>query len=303
MSDSRPHVFALILNWNGAEDTVEAVRSVQKSLYAPLSIMVIDNGSDTESREAIRAGCPDVEMVETGDNLGYAGGNNFGMRIALERGADYCLILNNDLTVAPDMIELLVSAATEAGPGVLGPRVYRYDEPESLFYTGWEIDWKRWLFHRTAVEESAEALLDVDYVQGCAVFLSAEILQSVGMFDERYHLYCEDADLSVRAGRAGFRVAEVMGARAWHKGYGSSGRCSPLKIYYSLRNRLLFISKLAPSRNRLLLRAQLLFFDAGGQALRAFCSGEWQTLRAQMWALWDWLRGHYGAGPGWLFRR
>jgi GT2 family glycosyltransferase len=310
-----PTVLVVILNWNGEDDTIEAVRSVQTLDYPNFQILVVDNGSRSESLAAIRSACPEVECFETGANLGYAGGNNAGFRMALDRGFDFCLVLNNDLTVDRAMLTQLVERA-QAQPdlAVLGPRVYRYDEPDRLFYPGWAIDWKRWLFHTVPQTEiSGESTLEVAYVQGCALLVRSKFLAECGCFDERFHLYCEDADLSVRAQRAGWRTVEVMAARAWHKGYGSSGKHSPLKTYYGLRNRLLFIDKHAADRsfwNRLVLRGQLLGFDAGGRtlnALRDVISGDrrsgWTTLRALGRALFDWTRGHYGPGPDWLFRR
>jgi GT2 family glycosyltransferase len=310
-----PSVLVVILNWNGEDDTIEAIQSVQALDYPRFQILVVDNGSRPESLAAIRAAYPEVECVETGENLGYAGGNNVGFRIALDRQCDYCLVLNNDLTVDRGMLTQLIECA-QAQPdlAVLGPRVYRYDAPDRLFYPGWAIDWKRWLFHTVPqTENPEEPTLEVAYVQGCALLVRSKFLADCGLFDERFHLYCEDADLSVRAQRAGWRTVEVMGARAWHKGYGSSGKNSPLKTYYGLRNRLLFIDKHAADRsfwNRLVLRGQLLTFDAGGRVCKALCdllTGDrrsgWATLRALGRALFDWVRNHYGPGPDWLFRR
>lgn len=304
-------VLVVILNWNGEADTIEALDSVRGLHYANFKTLVVDNGSRPESREAIRRAFPETEIVETGENLGYAAGNNVGLRLALDRDADYCLILNNDVTVDPSMLDILVrEAQSDASLAIIGPRVYRYDRPDALFYTGWKIDWKRWLFHRVPAEEPTGPLLDVDYVQGCAMLVRCSFLRENGLFDERYHLYCEDADFCVRAQRAGFRTVEVVGAKLWHKGYGSSGQGSDLKAYYGLRNRLLFITLHAPRPNRLLLRAQLLFFDMGGQILSALGNifkGDFRRgarrIRALTTALLHAATGHYGPGPGWLFRR
>ncbi len=312
-SESPPHaeVLIVILNWNGEVDTIEALDSVRGLNYPNFKTLVVDNGSRPESREAIRRAFPETEIVETGENLGYAGGNNVGLRLALERGADYCLVLNNDVTVDPPMLDRLVrEAESDPSLAILGPRVYRYDLPDALFYTGWKIDWRRWLFHRVPAREPSGSLLDVDYVQGCAMMFRTSFLREHGLFDERYHLYCEDADLCVRAQRTGFRTVEAAAARLWHKGFGSSGKRSALKTYYGLRNRLLFITLHAPPRNRLLLRAQLLVFDMGGQILNAlagFFKGDFRggarRIRALATALSHWAAGRYGPGPDWLFRR
>lgn len=307
---SSPSVLIIILNWNGERDTVDAVESVGKIEYPNAKVLVVDNGSRPESLAFIRAHCPDVKCLQTGSNLGYAGGNNVGLRVARERGFAYALVLNNDMTVDPSVLTRLINAA-ESDPSiaVLGPRVYRHDKPEEPFYTGWKIDWRRWLFHRVPLASPEGTLADVDFVQGCALLLRMSFASQYGGFDERYHLYCEDADLCVRATRAGFRVAEDVKARAWHKGYGSSGRNSPLKLYYSIRNRFLFISRHAPRANRFLLRAQLLA-ETSGHTLRAAGGllsgnrhGESRALRAIGRALLDSALGRYGAGPSWLFQR
>ena len=308
MSDS-PSVVVLVLNWNRERDTIEAVDSIRHLEYPRFSTLVLDNDSRSDSTAEIHRHCPGIEIVENGTNLGYAGGNNVGFRIALERGADYCLVLNNDVTVDPPMLGQLVRAAEDdPSIAILGPRVYRHENPDTLFYTGWKIDWRRWLFHRVAATQNVEGLIDVDFVQGCAMLVRCAFLRECGLFDERFHLYCEDADLCVRAQRVGHRTVELGSARVWHKGYGSSAKDSPLKTYYSIRNRLLFISKHAPRKNRLLLRTQILTFDCGSlafKALKRMVSGKirqgWATLRALGRALFDWMRGHYGAGPDWLF--
>jgi hypothetical protein len=179
-----------------------------------------------------------------------------------------------------------------------------------LFYPAWRIDWNKWLFHRVESDVDPSGITDVDFVQGCAVMMRRELLETVGCFDERFHLYCEDADLSVRAQRAGWRTVEVEDARVWHDGYGSSGRLSALRIYYGLRNRLLFIAKHASPDRRFALRWRLLFFDAGRsffKGLRLLTKGRFREgarfLRALNRGLWDGLFGRYHAGPKWLFKR
>ncbi|NQU43676.1 glycosyltransferase family 2 protein, partial [bacterium] len=291
-------------------DTIEAVRSVQKMIGANFRILVVDNGSRPESRKAIRDALPDVELENTGENLGYAGGNNVALRRAIKEGYAYALILNNDLTVEPDLLERLLQQA-EADPklALLGPRVYRHDKPDELFYSGWKIHWRKWLFLRVPPDASRAPVVDVDFVQGCSLLARSDFLREEGPFDERFHLYCEDAELAVRAQKAGWRTVEVPAAHVYHKGYGSSGKDSPLKTYYGLRNRLLFISKHAPLNNRMRLKFQLVAVETGTKTLRtlprlltAERSLAWRTLRALARALYDAAQKRYGKGPAWLFK-
>ncbi|HBF34618.1 TPA: hypothetical protein DDW35_08635, partial [Candidatus Sumerlaeota bacterium] len=268
-----PLVYAIVLNWNGEKDTIETLESLAR-LEIPEGVrfetLVVDNASRAESVAAIRAAFPQIEILQTGANLGYAGGNNVGIQLAQERGADWLLVLNNDIVADPPMLRQLLDAANaDPALAILGPRVYRYEAPEQLFYTGWVIDWAKYLFYRVPANPTPPPILDVAWVQGCALMVRADFVRAHGAFDERYHLYCEDADWCVRAQRAGFRTVEITEARLWHKGYASSGKNSPLKTYYGLRNRLLFIDEHAPQKNKFSLRWRLLLLDAGAQALRA----------------------------------
>ncbi|MFP4379847.1 MAG: glycosyltransferase family 2 protein [Candidatus Sumerlaeia bacterium] len=307
--DKHPLVMAAVLNYNGEKDSIECIRSIQSCNYPHLKILIIDNGSRPDSVAALRTAFPQMECVETHKNLGYAGGNNVAMRIALEREIPYCLILNNDTTIAPDMIGRLVDTAQEDDAlAVIGPQVYRYEEPETLFYPGWKIDWEKWLFHRVPAPENPPAVFDVDYVQGCGVLFRTAFLRGHGLFDEDFFLYCEDADICVRAQRSGFRTVEIPAAKMWHKGYASSGKDSPLKTYYGLRNRLLFIRKHAPRDRKFALVLRLLVFDARrqvwkhGTGLLKNPKTSFRHLRAICRALWDHWRKHYGQGPKWLHK-
>lgn len=305
------YVLGIVLNWNGADDTIELLKSLSHLSWPHFDILVVDNGSSDNSVEMIKEAFPEQEILQTGANLGYAGGNNAGLRTALERGYEYALVLNNDLTVETGLMEKLLKACrVEPKIALAGPKVYRADKPDTLFYSAWKIDWKKWLFYRVEGAPDPSGITDVAYVQGCALLIRRESMEQVGLFDEKFHLYCEDADLSVRAQRAGWRTVEVEDAKVWHAGYGSSGKNSPLKTYYGLRNRLLFIGKHVPRRRRFPLIWRLLVFDAGRQCLanlKLLLTGRFQDgsrgLRALWRAFFDWLVGRFNAGPAWLFRR
>ncbi|MFW5870297.1 MAG: glycosyltransferase family 2 protein [Candidatus Sumerlaeota bacterium] len=304
-------VLGIVLNWNGADDTIELLKSLDRLTWPYFEILVVDNGSSDNSVEKITEAFPKQEILQTGANLGYAGGNNAGLKTALKRGCDYALVLNNDLTVETGLVEkLLEPCRTDSTIALAGPKVYRADKPDRLFYPAWKIDWKKWLFYRVEGSPDPSGITDVAYIQGCALLIRREFMEQEGLFDEKYHLYCEDADLSVRAQRAGWRTVEVEEAKVWHEGYGSSGKNSPLKTYYGLRNRLLFIGKHVPRSKRFPLIWRLLVFDAGRQFfgfLKLIFTGRFHDgflgMRALCRAIFDWLVGRFNAGPVWLFRR
>lgn len=305
-----PKVLIAILNWNGHQDTIQAVRSASALIYTNSKIIVIDNGSQPQSRQAIRDALPDTPLVETGSNLGYAGGNNIAFDKALYEKYDFIWILNNDLTVAPDSLNILIKAAREnPQAALLGPRVFRSDKPQTLFYPGWKIDLQKHLFYRIPAPQPTPPIYPVDYIQGCSLLVRAEFIAREGGFDHRYHLYCEDADLALRARTKGWQVLEVRDAHVWHKGYGSTSQASPLKTYYGLRNRLLFIVKHAERRRRIPLVLRLLVFDTLPGLLHATHplilgpnrKKAWHTLRAYNRAAFDFIRSHFGPAPPWLF--
>ena len=111
-----PRVFAIVLNWNGLEDTLRCVESLGRTSYQPLTVLVVDNGSRVSPRERLTAAGAAVELIENPRNLGYAGGNNVGIRIALERGADFVWILNNDALVEPETLSRLIDTASDIRP-------------------------------------------------------------------------------------------------------------------------------------------------------------------------------------------
>lgn len=119
---SPKRVIALVLNWHGADDTIPCLRSIESQTYDAIETIVLDNGSEDDSVTRIRASCQDTEVHENGLNLGYAGGNNVAMRMALERGADFVLVLNNDTVLEPDCVErLLDDAMRYPEAGALAP--------------------------------------------------------------------------------------------------------------------------------------------------------------------------------------
>ena len=242
-----PRVAIIVLNWNGLTDTLECLESLASLDYPAYEVVVVDNGSTDGSPDAIRERFTDVTVVENGENLGFTGGNNVGLRRALEQGADYALLLNNDTEVAPDFVRLLVRAAeADAGIGVAGPTIYYYDQPETVWSAGGGIDWRRgktWMvgLGTRDVGQSGESLREVDFVSGCALLVKRAVLDSVGLLDDRFFAYYEETEWCVRALRAGFRIVHVPGAKVWHKINPGGRTNSPMVHYYLTRNRLLFL--------------------------------------------------------------
>jgi GT2 family glycosyltransferase len=238
-----PVVWVVVLNWNRPEDTRLCVESLQAGDYAELRILVVDNGSDVDKYEELCAAVSGVEIVRSEDNLGFAAGNNIGIRHALDRDADYVLLVNNDTVVAPDMIGMLVEVM-ERDPtfGVAGPIIYYMDQPQEVWFAGYRIKGELYVLRRgLRLEPPLQPVEDVDFVSGCGMLLRREMVERVGVFSSEYFMYYEDLDLCLRAKRAGWRIACVTGASMWHKVSASSGGSeSPMKQYHQVRSSLIF---------------------------------------------------------------
>lgn len=252
MTAEVPLVYCLVLNLNGRELLRETLDSVQQMMYPNFRVVVIDNGSNDGSQEMVRSGYPSATLIENGTNLGFGEGNNVGMKYALEQGAQWILLLNNDIVVDPNLLtELMNAAIPEPNVGVLGPKIYYHGEPNTLWYAGGRINYLTGVIsHRGVRQEDRgqyDAAGDTEYVTGCAFLIRREVLEKVGFFDPVYHpAYSEDADLSVRAQRAGYRLRYVPQAKLWHKVSASSGGgMTPVKTRLKVEHNLIFFRRYA----------------------------------------------------------
>lgn len=244
----------VVLNWNGREDTMECLRSIQRLNATAASIVVVDNGSTDGSIEAIRHFVPAVTLLENRRNLGYAEGNNVGIRYALAHGAEFVLLLNNDTIVEPAFLERLVGVAC-ANPkaAVVGPYIYYVDRPDTIWFAGaiWEEEELAftWPGQGQRLADASHLPLETAYVCGAAMLLRASVLREIGLLDERFFLVYEESDWCFRARRAGHTCLMVPEARIWHKVGASFGtEQSPLRAYFSTRNKLLWSRSNLPRR-------------------------------------------------------
>lgn len=241
-----PKVLVVVLAYNRVELTLACLTSLARREYEQSDVLLVDNGSRDGTPAAARAHFPGVGVIETGANLGYAGGNNVGLRYALERGYDYALLLNNDTEVAPDCLHELVAVA-EADPaiGLAGPTITYFDRPDTIWSAGGTLDRRRGSSTMRGLNQPLEAQssepAEVDFLTGCALLCKRPVLERAGLLDERFFLYYEDAEWCVRARRAGFRVVHAPRARVLHKIPPDGRAAAPYVGYYMARNRLLFL--------------------------------------------------------------
>lgn len=255
-------VAIVVLNWNNAQDTLACLTSLAALDYPRCKILVVDNGSTDDSVARIRDSFPQVTILETGENLGYAGGNNTGIRHALEHGADLVCILNNDVTVEPGFLAPLVSALKgRPDVGIVTPLVAEQACASRIWALGSAVNWRNAAVTRGHAGEPVASWFqhtpfEVDIASGTAMLVRAEVFQRCGLLDEEFYLYYEESDWCLRVRQAGYRVLAVPASLVRHKVSATLGTTSPVIDYYMLRNHLRFIGRhwRGPRRSCLLAR-------------------------------------------------
>ncbi|MCC6177943.1 MAG: glycosyltransferase family 2 protein [Chloroflexi bacterium] len=238
-------VSIVILNWQRSSATLHCLVSLRAVEGLTLDIVVVDNGSCDGSTDVIRSRFPHVTVIENRRNLGFAGGCNVGIRWAFDHGADFVVLLNDDATVAPDTFQKLIRVADgDQRIGMLGPTIYYGRRRDVIWSAGGDIDTlgrPRHLLDGTTLPRSLLQPRDVGYVTGCVLMVSRAVVEAVGLLDERFFAYFEEAEWCARARRSGYRVVHVPDASAWHDIEPNERGMSPLYLYLMARNRLLYL--------------------------------------------------------------
>lgn len=246
-----PVVAIVVLNWNQRELTLQCLASLQAITYRNCRVIMVDNGSSDGTAEAVRSRFPAVTVLALRRNLGFAGGNNVGMRHALEGGAQMVLLLNNDTLVEPAFLDHLVERArSEPGAGMVAPKILYHGEPDRIWYAGGVISMWTGTMRHVGIREADGGRFDtprtVDYATGCCLLVKHEVIERVGMLDESYRIYTEDADWSMRVRRAGYSILYEPGSRILHRvSVSSGGHLSWFKLRNKFVSNLRFFSRYA----------------------------------------------------------
>lgn len=299
-TNSRKHVYVIVLNWNGASDTCACLASLQKinTHDIELSVVVVDNGSTDESVEKINKEHPWATVLTLSENKGFSGGNNAGIRHALDHHADFIWLLNNDTVVDTNALVPLVDAFKEDSIGVAGSRIYfapgreyhheRYREKDRgrvLWYAGGIIDWNNMYASHRGVDEvdrgQYDTLVETPFITGCSMMVKRNVLEAIGFLDEYFFVYLEDVDFCLRAKARGFRLIYVPSSLVWHKNAGSSGVGSALHQYYMTRNRLIVGMRYAPLRTKIALVRESLRCLLTGTSIMKQAVMDWFLKRSQ----------------------
>ncbi len=294
----------VILNWNGWRDTIEAVLSARALTYLNRRIYVVDNASADGSEARLRAWDPGLTVIQSGANLGWSGGNNMGVKAALEDDCGHVLLLNNDAVLRPDSLTALVEAADHlADAASVGSVIVDIRDPGEAEFAGYVTDPRSGILSRIH-GALRDLVLPADpfptiAVKGCAMLLTRTGLARVGFLTEDYFLNFDETDWCYRANAAGLRNYVAGRSIVEHKGAVSfEGTDGPLYSYFMTRNRLMFARRHLDMRGRWYSwRAAL--WDLR-QTLRGTPSGEATRLRMTLtilWAVADYLAGRMGDCP------
>jgi len=248
-------VTIIILNWNGWQDTIECVESCRKLSYANFRIIIVDNGSKDGSEAILRERFPDIDIIQTGANLGFAGGNNVGIRYALEQGAEFVWLLNNDTVVDAEALSAMLHVAKgDKTVGMVGSKIVYHGDPRRLWYAGAVLDQERAYrpYHLGLNEVDLgqyDEACETGYITGCSLLARKEMMTDVGLLDDELFLYFEDVDWCARAKERGWKLLYCPGSLVYHKvSLSVGGVASPTLLYYTARNRLYFVRRNFPGK-------------------------------------------------------
>lgn len=235
----------VILNYKLKKETERAIGSVFRSDYKNISVILVDNDSKDSVEDLIKV-YPKIYFIQAGQNLGFSGGNNLGIKKALSMDCKFVFLLNPDAWVEKKAISSLVSVFKNDNVGIAGPKVY-FADGKTILYAGGIFDKKNVLgSHRgvdTVDRNQFNNLEETDYVSGGAMMVKDQVFETIGLLDESYFLYYEDLDFCFRAVKAGFKIMYVPKSIAYHESGKSTGIGSPLQDYYITRNRMFFAKK------------------------------------------------------------
>lgn len=271
----KSHISIIIVNYNTPDDTKAVVQSLREIEHQGFEykIIVVDNGSKEPLNftGAFYKQHPRLEILRSESNLGFSGGNNLGIQHAIDHyDSDYYLLLNSDTVVKADFLqELFKLMKKDAKIGLAVSKIYfhrgyeyfanSYLEAEKhrvLWYAGGKVDWTNLLAYHIGIDEvdrgHFDQVSDTDFATGCVTLISREVMERIGPLDDRYFLYSEDVDYSLRVREAGLKVIYCPTSVVYHKiGRSTGGAGSPLQQYYQTRNRIFLAMRHAPWRSKL----------------------------------------------------
>lgn len=316
-----PNVSIITLNWNGWEDTIECLESIFQNNYHNYNVIVIDNNSNDESIDKIKEYCSGklkvqskffkydnqnkpikilenldkdnssssserLILIKNNENVGFAEGNNIGINFALNNlNPDYILLLNNDTVVDKEFLDEMLKVSESGNEiGIVGPKIYYYDEPNRIWFAKGKISWKFCRGLNIGYNEidngQYNQITEIEYASGCTFLIKTEIIEKIGLLDKRFFLYFEEIDWTLRASKLGYKSLFAPKGKIWHKisksGGGIKGKVG---LYYITRNRWLLMKRWAKTTDFLFF---IMYQAAGALILPLFLSIYYKKLELFM---------------------
>lgn len=249
MIKKMPLVYIILVNYNGYSDTIECVDSLRKIRYENYKIIIVDNASTDKSLNKLNDLLKDCIIIESQKNLGFAGGNNLGIKYAVKKKANYILLLNNDTLVEPNFLEeMLNSFYKDKNIGAVGCKIMYYPKKNIIWYGGGKIDWFKFTGVHFGMREVDKGQYneekDINFMTGCCMLIKKEVFEKVGLLRQDYFMYLEDVDFCVKLKNNKYKIWYNPKAKIYHKvGLSSGGEESPFSIKWATRNRLIFMNK------------------------------------------------------------
>ena len=242
-------VYIVVLNYKNLKDTLACLDALRKVTYNDYHIVVVDNDSQDGSYEYLIEHATDCQVIQSGENRGYAAGNNIGIRYALEHQTDYVCILNNDVETEPDFLTKLVQYMESAPDvGMAGPVVYEFTRRDIVQSAGFSISMVKGITHplwkgKNRRDIQKEQVRFCDGLSGTCLLVRREALEKAGLIPENYFLLFEEMEWCLKVRKCGYRLATVFPAGVYHKGSATLKKTGTMNRYYMARNRVLFVRR------------------------------------------------------------
>lgn len=217
MENKQPSVSIVLLNYNGYNDTIECIKSLKNITYNNYKIVIVDNNSTDNSEIEIKKFIKNddkIQFIQADKNLGFSGGNNIGIRYALENNADYICLLNNDTIVETNFLSELVNSMEKDNKiGVAAGKIMYFEDKDIIWSAGGFISEIKSLGEHYGIDtkdsKKFDDTIEVSFLTGCLQLIRKEVFEEIGMYDDRYFLYMEDVDFCKRATRKGYKLMYI----------------------------------------------------------------------------------------------
>jgi len=301
-----PKLAIVLINYLQDDLTLDCIKSIKNSNYDNTEIILINQISTKDSENKFKSEFPELTFISTERNIGFASACNLGIRKALEGKAEIICLLNNDTIVLPDtFLNLMRGFSLSGDVGIVGPKIMYYDKKDKVWFGGGKLLLNKGaktvhLDMNQLESESNNNIKEVDFITGCALMFKREVLEKVGLLDERYFAYFEEVDFCYRVKKAGYKILYIPQSRLYHKVSSTTKKYfSGLINYYKFRNRLYFLKKHLPLGRFLILLPIVIYYSIK-EIFISIIKGRFKDIISIPLGIIHFIIGRSGEGPEWL---